>query len=578
MCNNRLTLDIVSFNDTVKLGDTKYGMNFDHPVSDLEAELYAFRIGLTPDEGGLGKFSHFQNAANLIWPNLIWNPWLERQVESLCENNWVSWTGCAASGKTFGSSLYAMLWWLADPQHSSVILTSTTAKMIRKRAWANVQHLWRTAQGQFPGNMVDSKTTLQSVKGDDKNAVFAVAVLDGTTSKAVANIQGIHSERILAIVDEATDTPEAAFEATSNLSKGCREFQFLAIGNPHSTLDEHGRFSEPLDGWETVNIDTQEWRTKRGVCIRFDGLQSPNIKAGKTKWEFLITQEQVDAARKYEGENSPRYWKYSRGFWPREGVVSTVLSETMCHKYRVTRSHTFMSKADMIAGLDPAFGGDRCILRFAKYGDLEGGLMGVEFTEIITIKLDAQSSEPIHFQIAKAVKQECISRGVEPRHLAIDATGEGGGLCDIISKEWSPDIMRVEFGGKPSSLPVSTEDSRPSHEAYMNRVTELWFSVREWVIREQVRGMDRDTIVEFCQRMFDDQRRKIVVERKVDMKSRTGQSPDLADAAALIIEVARTLGAGRLKGEAKTDKDWLTLSLKYDSVYNEDNLYAAVEE
>ena len=578
MRNNRLTIGIVSFNDTVKLGDTKYGMNFDHPVSDLEAELYAFRIGLTPDEGGLGKFGHFQNAANLIWPDLIWNPWLERQIESMCENDWVSWTGCAASGKTYGSALYCMLWWIADPQHSSVILTSTTAKMIRKRAWANIQHLWRSAQGQFPGNMVDSKTTLQSVKGDDKNAIFAVAVLDGSTSKAVANIQGIHSERILAIVDEATDTPEAAFEATANLSKGCREFQFLAIGNPHSTLDEHGRFSEPADGWDSVSIDTQEWTTKRGVCVRFDGLQSPNIKAGKTKWEFLITQDQVDSSRKYEGENSPRYWKYSRGFWPREGVVSTVLSETMCHKYRVRDRHTFISRSEMIAGLDPAFGGDRCILRFAKYGDLDGGLMGVEFTEMITIKLDASAAEPIHFQIAKSVKQECISRGVEPRNLAIDATGEGGGLCDIISKEWSPDIMRVEFGGKPSSLPVSTEDRRPSHEAYTNRVTELWFSVREWVIREQVRGMDNGTIVEFCQRMFDDQRRKIVVERKVDMKGRTGQSPDLADAAALIIEVARNLGAGRLHKETRSDKDWLTLSLKYDSLYNPENLYASVEE
>ena len=124
--------------------------------------------------------------------------------------------------------------------------------------------------------MVDSKTCLQASKGDDKNAIFAIAVLDGATSKSVANIQGVHSERILCIVDEATDTPEAAFEATSNLNKGCREFQFLAIGNPHSVLDEHGRFSEPADGWNSVSIETQSWETQRGVCVRFDGAHSPN--------------------------------------------------------------------------------------------------------------------------------------------------------------------------------------------------------------------------------------------------------------------------------------------------------------
>ena len=553
-------------------------MTFGHPVTQLEVELYAFKLGHSPEEGGLGKFGHFKNAANLIWPDLIWNPWLERQIESMCENQWVSWTGCAASGKTFASALYALVWWLADPMHSSVILTSTTAKMIRKRAWANIQTLWRTSNGQFPGNMVDSKTTLQASKGDDKNAVFAVAVLDGSTSKAVANIQGIHSERMLAIVDEATDTPEAAFEATANLSKGCKEFQFLAIGNPHSTLDEHGRFSEPKDGWESVGIETQEWETLRGVCVRFDGLQSPNILAGKTKWEFLITQEQVDASIKYEGEDSPRYWKYSRGFWPREGVVSTVLSETMCQKYRVTGQHAFVTESKMLAGLDPAFGGDRCILRFAKYGDLQSGLMGIEFTEILDIKLSAGSTEPIHFQIARQVKEACLARGVEPNHLAIDATGEGGGLCDILAREWSPHICRVEFGGKASNKAVSDEDSRPSHEAYANRVTELWFSVREWVIREQVKGFDHGTIVEFCQRMFDDKKRKIVVERKADMKGRTGQSPDLADAAVLVIEMGRTLGAGHLRKKTQSDKEWETLSLKYDAIYNENNLYANVED
>ena len=505
---------------------------------------------------------------------MIWHPWLERQIESLCDHSWISWTGCAASGKTYASSLYALVWWLADPSHSSVILSSTTAKMIRKRSWSNIQQLWRTSSSKFVGNMVDSKTTLQSVKGDDKNAIFGIAVLDGATSKAVANIQGIHSERILCIVDEATDTPPAAFEAASNLSKGCREFQFLAIGNPHSLLDEHGRFSEPELGWDSVNIDTHEWKTKRGMCVRFDGMRSPNVIAGETKWEFLITKEQLDAATKYEGESSPRFYKYTRGFWPSEGVVKTVLSATMCHKYTVSGEHTFDKKSEIIAGLDPAFGGDRCILRFAKYGDLASGLMGLEFGEVIDIQLDSAAEEPIHYQIANQVKAACEDRGVGPERLAIDATGEGGGLCDILSKEWSNKINRVEFGGRASDLPVSDEDGRPSHEAYNNKVTELWFSVREWVIRDQIKGMDHETQVEFCSRLFDDKRRKIVVERKAEMKVRTGQSPDLADAAALVVQTARMLGAGYLQSGAETDKEWEALSLKYDRVYNEDNLYA----
>lgn len=551
-----------------------YGVKFDHPVSQLELELWCFREGRTPEQGGLGRYQHCVNAINIIWPKTIWNPWLERQIESLCENDWVSWTGCAASGKTFGSALFAMVWWLADPTNTTVILTSTTAKMIRKRSWANIQHLFRTTEGTFPGSLVDSKSTLQSQKGDDTSAIFAVAVLDGSTSKAVANIQGIHNSRVMAIVDEATDCPPAVFEVASNLSKGCREFKFLAIGNPQSKLDEHGRFSEPVDGWDTVGIDTLEWKTERGVCIRFDGMDSPNVRAGKTKWEFLITADQLRQAIEFEGESSPKFWKYSRGFWSPEGVVKTVLSETICHKYSVMAgSHVYHKNYEMIAGLDPAFGGDRCILKFAKYGDLENSVMALEFTETVTIKINASSSEPIHFQIARQVRDHCMARDVKPENLAIDATGEGGGLCDIIANEWSAMIQRIEFGGKPSDRPVSLQDQRPASEAYANRVTELWFSVREWVIRDAVRGLDKDTVVELCSRMFDDEKRKIVVEKKTDMKLRTGKSPDLGDAVALVVEMARRKGEGQIGIRTDRDKRWDDLVMNNDMIYQEDNLY-----
>ena len=60
---------------------------------------------------------------------------------------------------------------------------------------------------QFVGNMVDSKTTLQATKGDDKNAIFAVAVLDGATSKSCQHPG--HTLRAYPLyMDEATDTPK----------------------------------------------------------------------------------------------------------------------------------------------------------------------------------------------------------------------------------------------------------------------------------------------------------------------------------------------------------------------------------
>jgi len=548
--------------------DHKYGIRSPVKIPDLELELYAFRNRLQPNEGGLGTFNHFVNVSKMVWPKMSWNPWLEAQVESLCEHDYVGWAGCGASGKTFGATLFATVWWLANPSKTTVVLTSTTAKMIRKRMWANLQELVRKSRG-FPGNMVDSKMSLQAIKGDDRHSISAIAVAEGNTSKAVANIQGIHAERVMVIIDEATDTPEAAFEACTNLSKGCREFKMLVIGNPASKYDPHGRFCTPAKGWRSVTIEDQHWLTERGMCRRFDGMKSPNISEGRTKYPYLITHDQVLSAMRHEGEQSPTFWKYTRGFWSPDGMVKTVLSESIIETYTPTRKLVFTTSVQVVAGLDPGFGGDRCVLRFAKVGTANDKV-SILFGDVIHISPNAQLTEPVHYQIANRVKEECSQRGVPPDKFALDSSGEGGGLADILTREWGV-VHRVEFGGSASTIPVSDEDSRPCNEAYDRKVTELWFSMRKWVVEERVGGMDIETLQEFCARMFDDSKRKISVETKTVMKQRTGKSPDLADAAVVLLDLVRKTAVLEPRA-TKVDKVWEKLVREADSIYHDEQI------
>jgi len=546
----------------------KYGIRSPVKIPDLELELYAFRNRLQPNEGGLGTFNHFVNVTKMVWPKMSWNPWLEAQVESLCEHDYVGWAGCGASGKTFGATLFATVWWLANPSKTTVVLTSTTAKMIRKRMWANLQDLVRKSRG-FPGNMVDSKMSLQAIKGDDRHSISAIAVAEGNTSKAVANIQGIHAERVMVIIDEATDTPEAAFEACTNLSKGCREFKMLVIGNPASKYDPHGRFCTPAKGWRSVTIEDQHWLTERGMCRRFDGMKSPNISEGRTKYPYLITHDQVLSAMRHEGEQSPTFWKYTRGFWSPDGMVKTILSESIIETYTPTRKLVFTTNVQVVAGLDPGFGGDRCVLRFAKVGTANDKV-SILFGDVIHISPNAQLTEPVHYQIANRVKEECSKRGVPPDKFALDSSGEGGGLADILTREWGI-VHRVEFGGSASTIPVSDEDSRPCNEAYDRKVTELWFSMRKWVVEERVGGMDIETLQEFCARMFDDSKRKISVETKTVMKQRTGKSPDLADAAVVLLDLVRKTAVLEPRA-TKVDKVWEKLVREADSIYHDEQI------
>lgn len=546
----------------------QYGLKPRFPLRPIEWELWCFRIGHSVDAGGLGRYGHLKRAIDLMWPKTSWNPWLEMALQSLCDYDFVCWTGCGASGKTHAAALYAMMYWLAYPMKTSVILTSTTAKMIRKRAWATIQTLMREGRG-FPGHMVDSKTTLQAVRGDDKHSISAIAVKEGNTQAAVANIQGIRSPRTLVIIDEATDTPEAAFEACTNLQKGTNEFKILVIGNPASKFDPHGRFATPKHGWTSVTVEDEEWETALGgVCIRFDGAKSPNIRAGRRLYPYLIDEDQVKRAIRNEGENSPTFWKYTRGFWAPDGMVKTVLSESICDKFDLRKPVVFERDARLIAGFDPAFGGDRAVLKFARLGYMADGRQAIQFDDTIEIRPSAMSKEPVHYQIARQAIAECKKRGVDADDLAVDGTGEGAATCDIITMEWGQPT-RVGFGGAPTDRNVSEADSRRCNEVYKNRVTELWFSARHWAMEGRLGGMDDETLKELCARLFDD-KAKIVVERKEDMKKRTGKSPDLADAAVLVVERANQIT--KTRASAPRIARWEDMLRKANNVY--DSLYA----
>lgn len=554
----------------------RYGLRFPRGFDDLAIELHCFRIGRKGEHGGLGTFGHFKNIVRTLWPKLQWHEWLTDRTRGLSEYPSSAWVGCAAAGKTFDAALFGLVFWLADPERTSVILTSTTGKMVRKRIWPVIRDLYDSRPG-LPGNMVDSKTTLQAKKGDDKHGVFAIAVREGSTSKAVANIQGLHAPRMLLIIDEATDTPEAIFEAISNLRKGCLDFRVLVIGNPISHLDPHGLCCEPKKGWNSVTVEDEEWETRGvdkweiepGVCFHFDGLKSPNIKARELKYKFLISEADVDRARKNQnGEDTIGFWKYTRGFWAPEGVCRTILSEALIEKYNARGTLLFVSRFTMVAALDPAFGGDRCVLRFAKLGDLEGGRMGLQVTEAMELKIRPKAKEPVHYQIAHQVKEECVKRGVDPKNFILDASGEGGGLASIIHEEWSNEIQLCEFGGSPSEMPVSEDDQRLSKDVYDRRVTELWFSVQRFVRGSQLGGLIQADCIELCSREFNDEKRKIVLDTKADCKAKIGRSPDYGDSIALLVELARRLGASAGgSSSSHSRKRWLDEARKMSDVY-----------
>lgn len=484
----------------------------------------------------------------MLWPKIVhWNPWLEKQIQSLCENRVNTWTGCAASGKTYAGALFGFVFWLCDPKNTSVILTSTELKMVKVRIWPVIQELFHAVPGMV-GNLVGSQTILQSIRGDYKRGVFGMAVAEGPVEKAKASMQGVHNKRMMVMIDEATDVQPALFEVILNLRKGCDEFVSLINGNALSILDPHGQASEPKKGWSSITVDDFQWDTKGvakwgidpGVCLHFDGSKSPNLGFSNPPYPFLYTNADFERDKTVGLENIG-YWKYGRGFWAPEGICKTVFSESMLVMYDARGQHTFKTKSFDVAALDPAFGGgDKCVLQFGKIGDLSSGKMAIQLNEAVSIYPKATLDVPVHFQIARQVIDQCKAKGITPDHFAMDSSGEGGGLADIIANEWSNSFLRVEFGGAPSDLPVSDADHRTGKEVYDRRVTELWYSCRNLLQSGLLKGLPEESCIEFCNRQFSDEKRKIRLDTKVECKKKIGHSPDNADAVVVLSELARS--------------------------------------
>ena len=107
---------------------------------------------------------------------------------------------------------------------------------------------------------------------------------------------------------------------------------------------------------------------------------------------------------------------------------------------------------------------------------------------------------------------------------------------------WSPEVLGVHFGGKASELSASVTDNAPSSDRYVNRVTELWFGAKELIRTGQLKGIDPELAKEMCARKYTTKKGvglRMEVESKTEMKGRTGESPDLADAAMILIELCR---------------------------------------
>lgn len=552
--------------DVIPPKQLKYGLYFPARYSALDIELYCFRVGRSEEKGGLGKAEHFWNVIALLWGKnnpignrsklFIRNPWSEEMIDALCMHRYVGVGGCAGSTKSETLALWVLVNFLSNPRHTLGIIMSTSLKEARKRIWGSLVDFIRAVPG-LPLQVVDSTGSIRyltSPKLSDRSTIALVAAERKQEKEAVGKLIGMHNDLVIVVADELSELTPAILEYAfpgGNLASN-PQYQFVGLSNPVSYYDPFGLLWKPKAGWMSVTVEDTCWETEFGWAIHFDGMKSPNILAGKVLYPFLPTAQKIEEARRAEGgENSLRFWRMIRGFFSPMGQEDLIYAEQDIVKYKGDEPAIWSDQPlTKVAALDPSFtnGGDRTIAYFGSLGLSRDGVKTLNFDEYLELIEDVTNTvDDRSHQIAKQFKEECEKRNILPRHAAVDSTGAGAPLCDVISTVWSRDILRVKFGGAASDLPVSLTDPAKGFERYYDAVTEIWYSGKELLRQGQLKSIPPAMAREMTARKYGTTgaEKRIYAESKVDMKLRTKKSPDIADAAFILVALCRMrLGFG----------------------------------
>ena len=523
------------------------------PTSVLTALLYGF----ANHEHLRAREYYFRRLCDELWNHddlpeklMVRHPWAEQMIWAAINSKYLAVGGSASSGKSHTMAAWGIINWLSKPKDTLVLMTSTTLREARKRIWGSVMSLLSVIDGapikirDSIGNAayIDEKGTLIERAG-----ISLIAAEKSKTREAVGKFIGIKQKRVILIGDELSELSEAILQAgLSNLSKN-PEFQMIGMSNPNSRFDAFGVWSEPINGWDSVDTNIADgWPTKwGGDYIRLDGERSPNITAGEVLYPWLPTEEKINEDKALLGQESRGYMRMVRAVFFDSDETQGIYGENEITLSKAMHKVSWRGTPTYVAGIDPAFtnGGDRTILYTAAVGYDDSGQYVIEFGDAIHLNDDATNKAvPRTYQIVRQIKEHCVKHNILPENVAVDATGAGAPFCDVLAGEWASTFLRVSFGGKASDKRVSANSKSLAEELYVNRVSELWFVGKELMRTRQVFGVSSDLAQEITSRNYDMVKSgslRVKIESKPEFKARFGRSPDLADAAFLALDCAR---------------------------------------
>lgn len=532
------------------------------------------------------------------WPQMLFesrgyiNTWLVQMLRALYKETHVNFMGCGAGGKSkiCGAHVYSL--WKLQPQHTSCFVSSTSFEALDSRIWGYVKDWHKTDTSQV-GKLIDSRRILtldEEVRNDDgtkerdyRNGVKGVAIKSGQEGKnAIASIVGRHNKRVIWAYDEFGFMDSGILDGRINLNTN-QFSQCIGLGNAPNEGDIMHMDCEPQgskypDGWRSLDKDVdEEWPTRAGRCYYFNGAKSPNFQVAAdqpTLFEGIMDERfRLKVLKDSGGEDSPYYWKQFYGFPPGVDISDKVVTHKLLEQNSALQEAVWADdEKKIMAGLDLGFriDGDPCVIHFGRIGKdtRSRTIIGLE-PDGIPLVPSQKDKSPFESQIAKRVIEECRKRNCHD--LALDVTGDGGILLQHIEREataqkYKLNVLPVSFSGSAEDRIVIQGEKRTARDMFQNMVAQLWGTFRLCVINGVVRGLGEYSKAkqQLCERkMGTDDRKRMTVEPKKEMKKRIRRSPDQADACCLLTHLALRHGLSGMeipKSPAKSPQEALQAS------------------
>lgn len=388
--------------------------------------------------------------------------------------------------------------WVSTKDGARVVLTSSTFRQVKQILWRELRILHSRAANQIGGKLHDDPET--GLVFPDGRQVFGFSTQD---PDAAAGISGAN---VLFLVDEGQGVPRQIYEVLEGNAAGGAHI--AVAGNPSQTSGTYfDAFHSQADEWHRIRISSEE---------------SPNVRAGRIVIPGLATREWVEDRKRVWGEDSDLYRVRVRGDFPKQAsnaVISIDAVTAAVAAWEVTEA-----EGPLELGVDPAYDGADETVIFPRRGRKL-------FEPEVVRKLDGVE---VAGKVLEVVRKHY--QGIYERvRVKIDVVGIGASAADQLDHSEAARILGIEV------VPVKSQESptrggRAGEPEYFNLRSQLWFGMADWLkdggALPQISRLERDLVTP----TFDlDNKNRLKVESKKEIRKRLGRSPDYGDAACLAV-------------------------------------------